>query len=101
MIQPRSTALVALALALGGCFKATFDDRALTPATRQVQWRHRFVAGLVGDGDVDARAFCPDGRVAQVRTGGSLATSLVTIFTLFIYSPREVFVTCAVAEAGR
>jgi Bor protein len=85
---------IALALA-GGCFKATFDDRVVTPGPEHEQWRHRFVGGLIGDGEVDVREFCPDGAVARVATGGSLATSLTTIFTLFIYSPRKVYVTCA------
>jgi hypothetical protein len=88
-------AALGIALALGGCFKATFDDRTTTPGTQHELWRHRFIGGLVGDGEVDARAICPDGRIAQVRTGGSLATSLTTIFTLFIYTPRKVYVTCA------
>jgi hypothetical protein len=101
MIEARTAALlVALAVA-SGCFKATFDDPTVTPGLRHVEWRHRYIAGLVGDGDIDARKFCTDRRFAQVRTGGSLATSLVTIFTLFIYSPREVFVTCAGPEVAR
>jgi hypothetical protein len=95
-------AAIAIALALdAGCFKATFDDRTQTPATYHVQWRHRFIGGLVGERDVDVHAFCPDGRVAQVRTGGSLLTSLATIFTLFIYSPRKVYVTCAAPAVAR
>ncbi len=100
MMEARVAALV-VTLAVGGCFKATFDDHLVTPGVRHVQWRHRFIAGLVGDRDVDAHAFCPDGRFARIRTGGSLATSLVTIFTLFIYTPREVFVTCAAPEVAR
>jgi hypothetical protein len=101
MIEARAAALL-VALAVGsGCFKATFNDPSVTPAVRHVEWRHRFIAGLVGDGELDARRFCPDGRFAQVRTGGSLATSLTTIFTLFIYTPREVFVTCAAPEVTR
>jgi Bor protein len=101
MLEARLAAL-AVTLAVGsGCFKATFDDRTLTPAVRHVEWRHRFIAGLVGDGEVDARTFCPDARFAQIRTGGSVVTSLVAIFTLFIYTPREVFVTCAAPEVTR
>jgi hypothetical protein len=101
MIEARTAALVA-ALAVGsGCFKATFTDPTVTPGARHVQWRHRFIAGLVGDGEVDARSFCPDGRFAQIRTGGSVATSLVAFFTLFVYTPREVFVTCAAREVAR
>lgn len=101
MIEARTAALVA-ALAVGsGCFKATFTDPAVTPGARHVEWRHRFIAGLVGEGDVDARSFCPDGRFAEIRTGGSIVTTLVTVFTLFVYTPREVFVTCAGQEMTR
>ena len=96
------TAALGIALALGsGCFKATFDESTTMPGVQHEQWRHRFIGGLVGDGDVDARAFCPDGRIARVRTGGSVATTLTTLLTAFIYTPRKVYITCAAPEVAR
>jgi hypothetical protein len=100
-----STIRAALGLALlassSGCFKATFQDPSVARGAQHEQWRHRFLLGLVGNGDVDARTFCPDGRIAAVRTGGNLATSAATVLTLFVYTPRKVYVTCAADEPMR
>lgn len=77
-----------------GCFKATFEDPTVARGETHEEWRSRYVLGLIGDGEVDATSVCQHG-VAEVRTGGNLATSATAIGTLFIYTPRKVYITCA------
>jgi hypothetical protein len=88
--------LVALALGATGCWKATFirDPEAVKGVERD-QWVSFFVFGLVGEKTFDVRQFCPEGRIAQVRTGGNFGTGLVSFLTIGIYTPRKVYVTCA------
>jgi hypothetical protein len=86
---------VLLSVGASGCFKATFQDARVAKGITHDEWRSRYVFGVFGNGDVDARRFCPDGRIAEVRTGGNAATSAATVFTLFMYTPRKVYVTCA------
>ena len=87
--------LLAIApLALQGCYKATFIKPSIPPGSQVEQWTDHYLFGLIGHEEVDVRLFCP-GEVASIRTGGNVATDLVTVLTLGIYSPRKVYVTCA------
>jgi hypothetical protein len=89
-------ALVAAMLAATGGFKATFiRDPNAVKGTEHDMWESFFLWGLVNEQDVNVRQFCPDGRVAQVVTGGDFLTGLVGLVTLGIYAPRKVWVTCA------
>jgi hypothetical protein len=97
----RSSAVwAACALALSGCYKATFirDPEAVRGVERD-EWVSFWVFGLVGEETFDVRQYCPDGRVAQVQTGGNFGTGIVGILTLGIYTPRKLWVTCA-ADSG-
>jgi hypothetical protein len=88
--------LVALALGATGCWKATFiRDPEAIKGTEHDQWVSFFVFGLVGEKTFDVKQFCPDGRIAVVRTGGNFGTGLVSALTIGIYTPRKVYVTCA------
>jgi len=89
-------ALLAVLLGGAGCYKATFirDSNAQRGAESD-RWLDYWLWGLVNEQDVNVRDFCPDGRVAQVVTGGNFATGIVSAVTLGIYSPRKVYVTCA------
>jgi hypothetical protein len=94
-------ALLLCALALGGCYKATFiRDPDVVRGEEHDQWTSFFVFGLVGEQSLDVHQFCPDGRVAEVQTGGNFLTGLVSVVTIGIYTPRKVYVTCA-APSGR
>ncbi|HXN55336.1 MAG TPA: hypothetical protein VN874_03635 [Myxococcales bacterium] len=94
-----SLLLSALALNATGCYKATFiRDASATRGVEKDKWADFFIFGLVGEETFNVRDFCPDGRVAEVRTGGNFGTGLVSILTLGIYAPRKVYVTC---DAGR
>ncbi len=100
----RSQAMV-LACALAGaagCYKATFirDPQAIRGVEHD-EWVNFFIFGLVGEKSIDVHQFCPDGRVAQVQTGGNFGTSLIGGLTIGIYTPRKVYVTCAADPGGR
>lgn len=80
--------------ALGGCYKATFVNPSVAPGPQVEEWTDFYVAGLVGREEFDVRRFCP-GEVAMIRTGGNVATELVTAITFGIYAPRKLYVACA------
>jgi hypothetical protein len=94
-------ALLLCALALGGCFKATFiRDPEAVRGEEHDRWTSFFIFGLVGEQTLDVRQFCPDGRVAEVETSANFLTGLVSVVTLGIYTPRKVYVTCAAQSGG-
>ena len=93
--------LLLCAIALGGCYKATFiRDPQVVKGDEHDEWTSFFVFGLVGEQNLDMHQFCPDGRVAEVQTGANFLTGLVSLVTIGIYTPRKVYVTCA-AGSGR
>jgi hypothetical protein len=89
-------ALLAALLGGAGCYKATFiRDASAVKAEEHDKWLDYWLWGLVNEQDIDVKQFCPDGRVAQVVTGGNFGSGIVTALTLGIYAPRKVYVTCA------
>lgn len=89
--------LLALILLAGtACFHQTVRS-GLTPGTTVVE--DEFVAtwlwGIVPAEPIDVRQQCPSG-VAIVETQQSFMNGLVSVFTLGIYSPQRLRVTCAV-----
>ena len=96
MKQLGKAALLAALLGAAGCYKATFiRDPGVVKGTEQDRWLDFWLWGLVNEQDIDVKQFCPDGRVAQVVTGGNFGTGIVSLLTLGIYAPRKVYVTCA------
>ena len=97
----RKGMVLACLLATAGCYKATFlrDTKAVRGVERD-RWADFFLFGLVGEETLDIAEFCPEGRVAEVQTGGNFGTGLVYVLTVGIYTPRKVYVTCA-ADEGR
>ena len=88
--------LLLCALALGGCYKATFiRDAQAIRGEEHDEWTSFFVFGLVGEQNLDVKQFCPDGRFAEIQTGANFLTGLVSLVTIGIYTPRKVYVTCA------
>jgi Bor protein len=91
-----TVALLAVLLGGTGCFKATFiRDPNVAKGIEQDKWVNFWLWGIVNEQEFDVRQFCPDGRVAQVVTGGNFGTGIVGLLTLGIYAPRKVYVTCA------
>src|SRR5438045_482160 len=92
---------LACALALVGCYKATFvRDPEAIKGVQQDKWVDFFIFGLVNEQTFGTHEFCPGGRIAQVQTGGNFGTGIVSLLTLGIYTPRKVWVTCAADAAG-
>lgn len=88
--------LLLLLLAQASCYRATFyTDPKLVRGLEHDQWTDFFVLGLVGREEIDVRSFCEGKPIAEVKTGGNFATSLVSMITIGIYTPRKVYVTCA------
>ena len=90
-------ALLAALLCGAGCYKATFiRDPNAVKGVEQDKWVDYWLWGLVNEQEIDVKQFCADGRVAQIVTGGDFLSGLVNFVTIGIYSPRKVFVSCAV-----
>jgi Bor protein len=93
--------LLAVLLATTGCYKATFyQSPTAVRGARHESWSTFFIFGLVGTDRFDVRSFCGQRALAEVATGGNFATSLVSVLTIGIYTPRKVYVTCA-AKPGQ
>lgn len=89
-------ALLTTLLCAAGCYKATFiRDPNVVKGVEQDRWLDFWFWGLMNEQDIDVRQFCPDGRPAQIVTGGNFGTGIVSLVTLGIYAPRKVYVTCA------
>jgi Bor protein len=89
------------ALSGTGCYKATFVQGSThtNQEPTHEKWTHHYLLGLAGKGDHDTSELCPDG-VSMVRTAGDVSTGAVTVATLGVYSPRKLYVTCAVPRAA-
>lgn len=88
--------LLLLLIALAGCYRASFyTDPKLVRGLEHDEWTAFFIFGLVGNQEIDVRGFCEGRPIAEVKTGGNFATSLVSAVTLGIYTPRKIYVTCA------
>ena len=87
--------LCALALAASACFHQTIHS-GLTPATTVVEKQYvaTWLWGIVPADTIDVRQPCPSG-VATVETEQSFMNGFVSFFTLGIYSPQRVRITCA------
>ena len=88
-------ALVAVAaLALAGCHAVRYDAGRAPSQRRWEKTIHFWAWGFQGDGRVDLDAACPEGAASwqNQQTFGDL---LLDLFTLGIYVPRTITVTCA------
>lgn len=93
-------ALLVLIVASSGCYHATVET-GLQPSSQRLEkrWASSWVYGLVPPSVVQTAQRCPSG-VAKVDTQLSFTNQLVSFFTLGIYTPMEIVVTCAEARAG-
>jgi len=87
------TAELGLVCLLVGCTPAR-------PAAEPVRehWVPGYVFGIWGRSELDLRDDCPTTGAARVRVGSTWSTLLVSLFTLGMYTPREVIVHCRAAR---
>jgi hypothetical protein len=93
-------ALLLLAAALVGCYHATIETGA-KPSTVTIEqhWASGWIFGLVPPKTVETAAKCTTG-VARIETQLSFVNMLVSFFTLNIYTPMDIRVTCAEGAPG-
>jgi hypothetical protein len=97
MALARPAALIAVLL-LSACNHAYFvTDSA--PGETFVENNPFFLWGLVGENTVDTRQMCPHG-VAEVHTYETVIDGLASGFTLGLYSPRTIEITCAAKRSS-
>jgi len=107
MSRALTCSLVALGLALAGCYRMTYvrlsppdvtRSAEMTPEEKQdrVGWRTFFLFGFVGVGDeVDAAARCGGVEHVQwINTRRTLFQSLLSLVTADLYSPWAGRITC-------
>jgi len=95
-MRPRAVLLLLGIIALVGCYHATVDTGvAPSDVVIQKRWASGWVFGLVPPSVTATAAQCPSG-VAKVETRLSFLNQVVSFFTMSIYTPMEIRVTCAV-----
>jgi hypothetical protein len=88
-----------LCLCLGACYHANVET-GRAPGAQKIEkgWAASWMGGLVAPAPVDTKA-CPNG-VARVETEHSVLNQMVGVFTLAIYTPMSITVTCAAAPTA-
>jgi hypothetical protein len=95
-----------IAMGTGGCYHFSFEQRppasptqtAQSPAD-EVTYRVRaatYVNGFVGTGRVESYRYCPHPIRTELRVTG--IDVLLGFFTLLIYTPHTLYVTCPRSE---
>ncbi len=92
--MPRTTIVVLLLLS-AGCYHASIET-GMKPGNDKIEkeWANSFIFGLVPPDPVDAKSKCTSG-VSRVETQHSFLNALVAFFTIQIYTPMDITVTCA------
>ena len=88
------TVCLAIAIAGSGCFRVRLKNPQVIPGQVHERWTAHFLFGIVGNEQVDAREFCGTDEVSEVATGTNVATWLISVFSLGIFSPNKVYVRC-------
>lgn len=92
MTEARYAWVAWVALACTGCFRVSFTQ-APTQAESQAYWQHHYLFGTIGTSELDLRDACPNGAATASWSNGIL-TTLTAVFTLGVYTPRELHVRC-------
>ncbi len=86
-------------LAFTGCYHAQITTgQEASNEVYQEAWATSFIAGLVPPDIVNAEQHCTNG-VARVETRHSFLNLVAQMITFSLYSPMEITVTCASANA--
>ena len=87
--------LLVACFALTGCGSTVraYDVRSV--GDEHTQWSSFFLAGSVGEANVDVERVCgPGGTAAEMGVGHNVFTVALTVVTLGIYTPRVAYLTC-------
>jgi hypothetical protein len=88
-------ALAAITAAAPGCFSYHYRNASEVPGEEHEEWASYFLFGIVGNKDLDTREFCGQREVAEITTGTSFLTWLLSSVTLGIYVPRTIQIRCS------
>ena len=94
-------AVLALGLALTGCFSHTITVGSggnTSGEPSATQSNSFFVAGLVGEANIDVGATCPDGN-ATVVVNHTLINRLLQVLTGSLWAPTTVTIYCGGGSA--
>ena len=88
------TTIAALLLLSAGCYHASIET-GMKPGNDRIEkeWASSFVFGLVPPDTIEAKSKCTSG-VSKVETEHSFLNALVAFFTIQIYTPMHLTVTC-------
>jgi hypothetical protein len=91
----RRTTTALLLLLATGCYHASIET-GMKPGSERIEkeWASSFVFGLVPPETIQTQTKCTSG-VSKVETQHSFLNALVAFFTLQIYTPMDLTVTCA------
>lgn len=82
-------------LTLGSCHARLYYP-AESPSTQQHHLEQDFwLWGQVGEWQVEASAYCAEGRIYEAHFYTTLRQGLFSLFSLGIYSPRTLVLTCS------
>jgi len=91
--------LLFIPLTLSGCYHAQITTGLdASNEVYQQAWATSFIGGLVPPDIVNAEEQCSNG-VAKVETRHSFLNMIAQMITFSLYSPMEITVTCASANA--
>jgi len=99
-MRKRQTMMAVLFLLSAGCFHASVET-GMKPGTDRIEkeWANSWVFGLVAPETIEAQSKCTTG-VSKVETQHSFLNALVAFFTIQIYTPMDITVTCAAGSSS-
>ncbi len=96
-MRHRVPIIIALALLMGGCFThythIGWGARSKAYPVVEQHWNHYFLAGLIGEADLQLDRLCPSGH-GSAKTGQGVLQGLISVVTYGIYTPTRVVVRC-------
>jgi hypothetical protein len=95
--------VLAVCFALTGCGSTVRAYDVRSAGDEHSQWNSFFLAGAVGEADVDVDRVCgPGRRAAEMGIGHNFLTVALTIVSLGVYTPNIAYLTCgeAVSQAS-
>jgi hypothetical protein len=93
----KSLLLAGILVFVGGCSTVTILPKGHVELATEPTYEKSlpfFIAGVVGERDVDAKTICAGKPVRQIRTESTFLDSFFGIITIAIYAPHTVKIWC-------